>query len=207
MNRIRILIFDDHAMIRESLDVLLSTQNDFEVVGNSGDGSKAAELFHTTHPDVVLMDLAMPEANGISAADSIIKKFPDARIIMLTMHGGEEDIHRALKIGVKGYILKESMSLQLFEAIRAVHAGRRFIPPLVAERFAGHISASDLTDRELEILKRIAAGQSNKQIAIDLSIAEPTVKGHVGKILSKLHAGDRTEAVTIALRKGIIHFE
>jgi DNA-binding NarL/FixJ family response regulator len=198
MNRIRILIFDDHAMIRESLDVLLSTQNDFEVVGNSGDGSKAAELFHTTHPDVVLMDLAMPEANGISAADSIIKKFPDARIIMLTMHGGEEDIHRALKIGVKGYILKESMSLQLFEAIRAVHAGRRF---------AGHISASDLTDRELEILKRIAAGQSNKQIAIDLSIAEPTVKGHVGKILSKLHAGDRTEAVTIALRKGIIHFE
>ena len=207
MNRIRILIFDDHAMIRESLSVLLSTQLDFEVVANSGDGTQAVKLYGENHPDVVLMDLAMPGAGGINAAESIVKKFPDARIIMLTMHAGEEDIHRALTVGVKGYVLKESISLQLFEAIRAVHAGRRYIPPVIAEKLAGHISSTDLSDRELDILNRIAAGQSNKQIAIHLNIAESTVKGHVGKILGKLNAGDRTEAVTIALRKGIIHFE
>ncbi len=207
MNRIRILIFDDHAMIRESLGVLLSTQPDFEVVASSGDGSKAVELFADKRPDVVLMDLAMPGAGGVSAAESIIKKFPNARVVMLTMHSGEEDIHRALTAGVKGYVLKESISQQLFEAIRSVHAGHRYIPSAIGEKLAGDISSSDLTERELIILKRIASGQSNKQIAVELRIAEATVKGHVGNILSKLHAGDRTEAVTIALRKGIIHLE
>jgi len=207
MSRIRILIFDDHAVIRESLVVLLSTQKDFEIVGDSGDASNAVELFRALRPDVVLMDLAMPKMGGISAAESIIKEFPSARIIMLTMHAGEEDIHRALRVGVKGYILKESLSAQLFDAIKTVHSGGRCIPSAIAERLAGHIATEDLTDRELEILNRIAAGQSNKQIANDLKIAEPTVKGHVGKILDKLQAGDRTEAVTIALRKGIIHID
>lgn len=207
MNRIRIFIFDDHAMIRESLAVLIGTQSDMEVIGGSGDASKAEEIYGRYRPDVVLMDLGMPGANGLQAAHSIRTKFNDARVIILTMHAGEEDVHRALTLGVKGYLLKEGMSTELFDAIRTVNSGGRYIPPAIAERLAQHASQAHLTDRELVILNRIASGQSNKQIAMDFQITEATVKGHVSNILNKLQAGDRTEAVTIALRRGIIRLD
>ena len=158
-------------------------------------------------PDVLLMDLSMPRLGGVEATAAICKEFPTARILVLTIRTGDEDIHRALRAGAKGYLLKETSSRELFDAIRSVHEGRRYIPPAVAMQLAERPPASDLTQRELEILQKIVNGKSNKEIADVLSITEATVKGHVSNILIKLGAGDRTEAVTTALKRGIVHLK
>jgi DNA-binding NarL/FixJ family response regulator len=206
-NPIRILVFDDHTVVREGLVALIATQPDIEVIGGDKDGSKALDLYRKHKPDVVLMDLGMPNADGQKATAAICKEFPNARILILTVYEGDEDIYRTLQAGARGYLFKESLSSQLFDAIRAVHSGRRYIPPDVASRLAERIPASDLTSQELNILKHIASGKSNKEIASDLKITEPTVKWHVTNILTKLGVGDRTEAVTVALKRGIIHLD
>jgi DNA-binding NarL/FixJ family response regulator len=202
---IRIVIIDDHPLIREGLSVLLATQKDMTVIAEASDGNEAVALFQKHRPDLVLMDLAMPGLNGAEATAAIRKQFPNAKVLVLTIRTGDEDIHRALQAGAKGYLLKECSSIQLFEAIRAVHNGGRYIPASVAIQLAERPPASDLTDREIEILTRVAAGKSNKEIADALQITETTVKGHVSNILVKLGASDRTEAVITALKRGILH--
>ena len=202
---IRIVIIDDHPIIREGLAALIRTQSDLIIVAEASDGSEAVALYRNQRPDIVLMDLAMPGVSGVEATAAIRKEFPNAKILVLTMRTGDEDIHRALQAGAKGYLLKECSSAQLFEAIRAIHSGRRYIPASVAIQLAERPPASELTDRELEILTRLATGKSNKEIADALEISETTVKGHVSNILVKLGAGDRTEAVITALKRGIVH--
>lgn len=202
---IRIVIFDDHAVVREGLIALIAAQPDLTAVADASDGTQAVNLYRKHRPDVVLMDLGMPNVGGLQATEAICKEFPNARILVLTVHEGDEDIYRALQAGAKGYLLKESLTSQLFDAIRSVHSGRRYIPPAIAGRLAERIPASDLTTRELDILKQIAKGKSNKEIAAQFSITEPTVKGHVSNLLLKLGVSDRTEAVTVAIKRGIIH--
>jgi len=204
---IRIAVIDDHPLIREGLIALLSTQSDITVVAEASDGADALKLYRVHRPDVLLMDLSMPKLGGVEATAAICKEFPNARILVLTIRTGDEDIHRALRAGAKGYLLKETSSRELFDAIRSVHEGRRYIPPAVAMQLAERPPASDLTQRELEILQKISDGKSNKEIADVLSITEATVKGHVSNILIKLGAGDRTEAVTTALKRGIVHLK
>ena len=202
---IRIIIIDDHPVIREGLAALIRTQSDLQIVAEACDGNEAVPLYRNHRPDVVLMDLAMPGVGGVEATASLRKEFPNAKILVLTMRTGDEDIHRALQAGAKGYLLKECSSTQLFEAIRAVHNGRRYIPASVAIQLAERPPASELTERELQILTRLATGKSNKEIADALEISETTVKGHISNILVKLGAGDRTEAVITALKRGIVH--
>jgi len=204
---IRIAVIDDHPLIREGLIALLSSQSDIKVVAEASDGADALDLFRTHRPDVLLMDLSMPKLGGVEATAAICKEFSNARILVLTIRTGDEDIHRALRAGAKGYLLKETSSRELFDAIRSVHEGRRYIPPAVAMQLAERPPASELTQRELEILQKIVQGKSNKEIADLLSITEATVKGHVSNILIKLGAGDRTEAVTTALKRGIVHLK
>jgi DNA-binding NarL/FixJ family response regulator len=206
-NRIRIMITDDHAVIREGLSGLISTQNDMIVVAGASNGSEAVHLYRTHRPDVVLMDLAMSVLGGVEATIAIRKEFSNAKILILTMRKGDEDIHRALQAGARGYLLKESPSAEIFQAIRAVHSGRRVIPASVAIQLAERPPASELTEREMQILEKMAAGKSNKEIADAFQISEATVKGHVGNILVKLGAGDRTEAVITALKRGIVHID
>jgi two-component system, NarL family, response regulator len=202
---IKIIIVDDHPMIREGLAALLSTQPDLMVVAEASDGGEVPSLYRTHRPDILLMDLAMPAIGGVEATRAVRKEFPNAKILILTMRTGDEDIHRALEAGAKGYLLKESSGAQLFDAIRAIHSGKRYIPAAVALHLAERPPASDLTDREMQILTKMAAGKSNKEIADVLNITESTVKGHVSNILVKLGAGDRTEAVITALKRGIVH--
>jgi two-component system NarL family response regulator len=205
--QIRILIFDDHHVIREGLKALISTQPDLLVVGEASDGQNASDLFRKHHPDIVLMDLSMPGVGGMEATKTLCTTFPNARVIVLSIRSGDEDIHRSLQAGAKGYLLKDATSVHLFEAVRTVHSGRRYIPTEIATQLAERPPASDLTAREAEILQEIVRGKSNKEIADSLSIAEPTVKFHVSNILIKLGANDRTGAVTIALRRGIVHLD
>jgi DNA-binding NarL/FixJ family response regulator len=204
---IKVAVIDDHPLIREGLVALLSTQSDITIVGEGTDGSEAIDLFRKHRPDVLLMDLAMPKVSGVQATAEVCKEFPGARILVLTIRTGDEDIHRALQAGAKGYLLKETSSQQLFDAIRSVHAGRRYIPPAVAIQLAERPPASELTTRELEILQQIVNGKSNKEIGDTFSISEATVKGHVSNILLKLNVNDRTEAVTKALKRGIVHLD
>jgi len=202
---IKIIIVDDHPVIREGLAALLSTQSDMTVVAEASDGAEVMQLYRLHRPDILLMDLAMPGTGGVEATRAVREAFPNAKILILTMRTGDEDIHRALEAGAKGYLLKESSGAQLFDAIRSVHAGKRHIPASVALHLAERPPASDLTEREMEILTKMAAGKSNKEIADVLNITESTVKGHVSNILVKLGAGDRTEAVITALKRGIVH--
>lgn len=204
---IKVAIIDDHPLIREGLIALLSTQSDFSVVAHGVDGTEALTLYRTHRPDVLLMDLAMPKMSGVDATVEVRKEFPNARIVVLTIRSGDEDIHRALQAGAKGYLLKETSSQQLFEAIRSVHEGHRYIPASVAMQLAERPPASELTSRELEILQHIVNGKSNKEIGNSLKISEATVKGHVSNILVKLGVSDRTEAVTTALKRGIVHLD
>jgi DNA-binding NarL/FixJ family response regulator len=206
-DKIRIAVIDDHPLIREGLMALVSTQADMMVVADASDGADALDLFRKHRPDVVLMDLAMPKVGGVEATVNLCKEFPNARVLVLTIRTGDEDIHRALQAGAKGYLLKETSSRQLFDAIRLVHSGHRFIPPAVAMQLAERPISSDLTTRELEILKHFVEGKINKEIADALSISESTVKGHITNILIKLDANDRTEAVTKALKRGIVHLD
>lgn len=202
--RIRILTVDDHPLLREGIAALVNAESDMKLVAEASNGEEAIEQFRLHRPDVTLMDLQMPAMNGIEAVTRIRAEFPDARIIVLTTYTGDVQALRALKAGARAYILKGHVHRELLEAIRAVHAGKKRIPPDVAAELADHAAENELSSREIEVLRLIASGNANKLIADQLSISEETVKSHVTNILSKLGANDRTHAVTIGLRRGII---
>lgn len=201
---IRILLADDHPLLRDGVAGLVADQPDMELVGEASNGRDATDQFRKHRPDITLLDLQMPEMNGIDAIIAIRGEFPEARIVVLTTYTGDTQILRALKAGAQAYLLKSMLRRELLETIRAVHKGQRRIPPEVAAQLAEHAADDTLTSREIEVLRLIAAGRANKLVAGDLSITEETVKGHVKNILSKLGASDRTHAVTIALKRGII---
>ena len=202
---IRILVADDHHVVRQGLVALLKTVSGLEVVAEAADGNEAIDRFDEHRPDVTLMDLRMPKVSGVDAVAQIRRKYPGARIIVLTTFDGDEDIYRALQAGAKGYLLKGMFGEELIDAIRAVHAGKTRIPSAVAERLANRMAGPGLTSRELDVLKAIVAGRSNKEIGMDLSISEATVKTHINSILGKLGVTDRTQAATTALQRGIVH--
>lgn len=201
---IRILLADDHPLLRDGVAGLVADQPDMKLVGEASNGREAIDQFRKHRPDITLLDLQMPEMNGIDAILAIRGEFPEARIVVLTTYTGDAQILRALKGGAQAYLLKSALRRELLDTIRAVHKGQRRIPPEVAAQLAEHAADDLLTSREVEVLRLIAAGKANKLVASDLSITEETVKGHVKSILSKLGASDRTHAVTIALKRGII---
>lgn len=204
---IRVLIADDHFVVRMGLTAVITTQPDMVVVAEAANGRQALEFFRHHRPDVTLMDLRMPEMDGLEAITAIRKEFPDSRFIVLTTYDGDEDIYRALQAGARSYLLKDMLQDGLVEAIRAVHAGQRRIPAEVAGRLAERMDRTELTSRETEVLRLIVEGKSNKEIAARLKIAEGTVKIHINNILSKLGVTDRTQAATFALQRGIIHLD
>jgi DNA-binding NarL/FixJ family response regulator len=201
---IRILTADDHLVLRYGVATLVGAEPDMELVAQASTGLEAIEQFRLHQPDVTLMDLQMPGMNGIEAMIGIRSEFPNARIIMLTTYAGDIQVTRALKAGARAYILKGRLAGELFDTIRAVHAGQKRIAPEVATDLAEHAGESGLTEREMEVLRLIAAGNANKEIAAQLSLTEETIKSRVSSILSKLGANDRTHAVTIGLKRGII---
>jgi DNA-binding NarL/FixJ family response regulator len=200
---IRVLIADDHPALREGLSALLERQTDLQVVAMAADGQEAVTLVRTHQPDVVLMDLRMPCLEGADAVTAICGEWPEARIIILTTYDGDEDIYRALRAGAKGYLLKDAPCEELFTAIRQVHRGQKYIMSQVAQKLTDRFQSSELTDRELEVLQLLVQGNTNRDISEVLCVAEGTVKFHVRNILDKLGAGDRTQAVTIALKRGL----
>jgi DNA-binding NarL/FixJ family response regulator len=202
---IRVLLADDHAVVRMGLDALISSEPGFEVVGHAADGFEAVALYRQLRPDVLLMDLLMPRKTGTVAAAEIRSEFPSARILILSTSDGDDDVYRALQAGVSGYILKSSPGEQLLPALHAIMRGERWIPPEVARSLANRSLREELSPREVQVLEELAAGGSNKEIAAVLNITEHTVKAHLKNILAKLPARDRTEAVTVALQRGIIH--
>jgi DNA-binding NarL/FixJ family response regulator len=203
-NLIRILAVDDHPIFRQGIVGLLADQTDMQLVAEASNGREAIRQFRAHHPDVTLMDLQMPEMNGLDAMIAIRGDFPEARIIVLTTYSGDVQVLRALKAGARGYLLKNLLHKELLETIRAVHAGKKALSPEASFEVAEHAVDDALTLGEVEILRLIAAGNANKQIAAQLSITEETVKGRVKSILSKLNANDRTHAATIGLKRGII---
>jgi DNA-binding NarL/FixJ family response regulator len=199
------LVADDHPVLREGIAALAADEADMAFVGEAATGREAIEQFRKHRPDVTLMDLQMPDMNGIEAMIQIRNEFPDARFIVLTTYAGDAQVLRALKAGARGYLLKSLLRKELLDTIRAVHAGHKRIPADVAAQLAEHAMDDELTVREIDVLRSIAAGNANKIVADRLAISEETVKGHVKNILSKLGANDRTHAVTIALKRGIIN--
>jgi DNA-binding NarL/FixJ family response regulator len=204
LSPIRILLADDHPVLRQGIQALAGDEHDMEFVAEASNGREAIEQFRKHRPDITLMDLQMPDMNGIDAMIAIRNEFPDARFIILTTYAGDVQVSRALKAGARAYLLKSFLRKELLDTIRAVHAGQKRIPSDLATQVADHIADDSLTIREIEVLRLVAAGNANKVIADQLSIAEETVKGHVKNILSKLSANDRTHAVTIGLKRGII---
>ncbi|MDT5156215.1 MAG: hypothetical protein QOH51_572 [Acidobacteriota bacterium] len=204
-DKIRIIVIDDQAVVRQGFVSLINTVPDMTVVAEGTNGQQAIELYRLHSPDIVMMDLRMPVMGGVEAITALRREFPAARVIVLTTYDGDEDIYRSLQAGAQGYLLKDMFFEELEDAIRTIHAGGRRIPGVVAERLAGRMGGSDLTGRELEVLKQIVKGGSNKEIAAVLGISEATVKSHINNILSKLDAADRTQAATKALQRGIVH--
>ena len=202
---IRVLCVDDHPLLREGIAALIGNQSDMEVVAEASNGREALDLFRTHRPEITLMDLQMPELNGIDAISAIRGEFPEARIIVLTTHAGDVQVSRALKAGARAYLLKGSVRKELLETIRAVHAGQKRLSSEVAAEVAEHAIDDAVTPREADVLRLIASGNANKQIAAKLSLTEETVKSHIRHIMAKLGANDRTHAVTIGLKRGIIH--
>jgi DNA-binding NarL/FixJ family response regulator len=201
---IRVLTVDDHSLLRKGIAALVNAEPDMKLIAEASNGQEAVESFRLHRPDVTLMDIQMPDFNGIEAIDRILSEFPDAHIIVLTTYTGDVQVLRALKAGARGYVLKGHVHRELLETIRAVHGGQKKIPPDIAAELAEHATDDELTQREIDVLRLIAAGNSNKLIADHLSIGEATVKSHVTNILSKLGANDRAHAVTIGLKRGII---
>jgi DNA-binding NarL/FixJ family response regulator len=201
---IRVLAVDDHPLLREGIAALIATEEDMELIGEASNGREALDLFRKLKPDITLMDLQMPEMSGIDAIGAIRGEFPDARIIVLTTQPGDVQVSRALKAGARAYLLKGMLRKELLDTIRAVHAGQKRLSPEVAAEIAEHATDGTLTPREIEVLRLVAAGNANKEIGARLSLTEVTVKSHVKNILAKLGANDRTHAVTIALKRGII---
>jgi len=206
-NLIRILTVDDHPLLRKGIAALVNAEPDLKLVAEASNGKEAIEAFRSHQPDVTLMDLQMPGVDGLEAICAIRSEFPDARIIVLTTYTGDMQVLRALKAGARAYILKGQVHKELLDTIRAVHAGQKRIPPEIAAELADHATDDPLTEREVDVLRLIASGNSNKQIADRLSIGEATVKSHVTNILSKLGANDRAHAVTIGLKRGIIELD
>jgi DNA-binding NarL/FixJ family response regulator len=200
--KIRILVVDDHAVLREGLALIIESQADLQVIGESGTGKEAIALFEKCLPDITLLDLGLPDIHGIDVIKQLKVAHPDARIIVLTTYLGDVQALRALQAGAAGYLLKATLRRDLLDTIRAVHAGQRRVQTEVASELAQHTADQRLTEREIEVLKLIAKGCSNKLVADRLNISEDTVKGHVRNILEKLKANDRTHAVTIALHRG-----
>ena len=201
---IRVLTVDDHSLLRKGIAALVNAEPDMKLIAEASNGQEAIESFRLHRPDVTLMDIQMPDFNGIEAINRIQSEFPDARIIVLTTYTGDAQVVKALRAGARAYILKGHVHRELLETIRAVHAGQKKIPPDIAAELADHLADDELTQREIDVLRLIAAGNSNKLIADHLSIGEATVKSHVTNILSKLGANDRAHAVTIGLKRGII---
>ena len=203
-NPIRILTVDDHPVLREGIAAILSGETDLVLAAEASDGREAIEQFRAHRPDVTLMDLRMPVMSGTDAIRAIRSDFPEARIIVLTTYSGDAQAVRAFKVGAFGYLLKSMLRKELIETIRSVHSGKKRIPSEIAIEMAEHHADDALTEREIEVLKQVAAGNSNKIVADHLQISEETVKAHMRSILSKLRANDRTHAVTITLKRGII---
>jgi DNA-binding NarL/FixJ family response regulator len=201
---IRVLIVDDHPLLREGVMAVLENETDMRVVAEASNGREAVEAFPAHRPDVVLMDIQMPEMNGIEAIAGIRSEAPNARIIVLTTYKGDVNALRALRAGAVGYLLKSQLRTELVETIRAVYAGGRRIPAEIAADLAAHLGEDSLSEREIQVLRSVAQGNSNKGVAAQLGVTEETVKAHMKSIVSKLNANDRTHAVTIALRRGIL---
>jgi DNA-binding NarL/FixJ family response regulator len=204
-NTIRIMVIDDQAVVRQGFVALINTVPDMEVIAEGINGQQAIDLYNQHTPDVTLIDLRMPVVGGVEAITAIRNNFADARLIVLTTYDGDEDIYRSLQAGARGYLLKDVFFEELETAIRTVHAGSRHIPAAIAMRLAERMASSDLTSREMEVLELIVRGQSNKEIGASLTISEATVKSHINNILSKLGVTDRTQAVTTALQRGLVH--
>ena len=204
---IRILVVDDHHVVRQGLVALLNIMPEIEVVGQAADGAEAIKLYRSLHPDITLMDLQLPGLSGVEAIRRIRNEDPQARFIVLTTFDGDEDIYRALEAGARAYLLKGMTVEELTSAIKAVHAGKTRISPAIAEKLAERMSGPALTIREQDVLERIVAGRSNKEIASDLNISEATVKTHINSLLGKLGVGDRTHAATVAIQRGIVHLK
>ena len=204
---IRILVVDDHFMVRMGLSASLNVEPDMDVVAEAANGEAALTTYRQYRPNLVIMDVRLPGSSGAEATAAIVRDFPDARVLMLSTHSGEEEVFRALQAGARGYILKSAMRDELLRAIREVFQGRRYLDPTVAPLLAARMSHRSLTSRELEVLRMVAKGLGNKEIAASLSIAEVTVKLHVSHVLEKLGAKDRTEAATLAVQRGIISLE
>ena len=207
LQAIRILAVDDHPLIRAGLSAFLGTEVGIEVVAEAANGEEAIERYRDLRPDIVLMDLSMPVMDGLAATGAILDEFPDAKVIVLTTYDGDEDIHRALEAGARGYLLKDMLENEMLEVIRAVHQGRKGIPRAVAAKLAEHMPRIPLTPRETEVLGLVAKGLSNAEVAERIGRTEGTVKVHLKNILQKLGVDDRTDAVTTALRRGFIRLE
>jgi DNA-binding NarL/FixJ family response regulator len=203
-HKVTVLTVDDHPLFRSGVAAVIQGEEDIVLVGEATNGQEAIEAYRTHRPDVTLMDVQMPVMNGIDAIVAIRREHPAARFVVLTTYRGDAQALRALKAGAMGYLLKHMLREQLIHTIRAVHSGRRCIPPEVASEIAEHVADDGLTDREIEVLRQVAAGTSNKIIAAHLSVSDSTVKSHMKSILLKLRANDRTHAVTIAMKRGIL---
>jgi DNA-binding NarL/FixJ family response regulator len=204
-NKIRILVVDDHFVVRMGLSGSINMEEDMVVIAEASNGQQAIHLYRQHTPDIVLMDLRLPAGEGTVTVAAICKDYPEARIIMLSTYDGDEEIYRSFQAGARSYLLKSVSREELLAAIRAVYAGQRYIPPAVAARLAERAPFIELSSRELEVLRLIVKGMSNKEIGAALNITEVTTKLHVGHILSKLKVNDRTQAATSALQRGIIH--
>jgi DNA-binding NarL/FixJ family response regulator len=206
-SKIRVMLVDDHFAVRMGMAASLKFEDDIEVVAEAGSGEEALTLYREHRPDIAIMDWRLPGMSGVEALTAIRKEFPKARIMMLSVYEGEEDVYQAMKAGAAAYVLKSADREEVLQAIRTVHRGGKFLPPLLAARMADRVTRGTLTEREQGVLERIVEGHSNKEIAAQLGLAEITIKQHVSSILVKLGVQDRTQAATAAIQRGIVHFE
>jgi len=204
---IRILVVDDHFMVRMGLSSSLNVETDIEVVAAAGDGDGAIEAYRTHQPSLVMMDLRLPDISGADCTAALIREFPDARVLIISTHSGEEEIYRAMRAGARGYVIKSIIREELLRAVRQVHRGGTYLDPIVAAQLARRQQHRSLSTREIDVLRLVAKGFGNKEIAGALKIAEVTVKLHVSHVLEKLEVKDRTQAATVALRRGIISLD